>query len=361
MKKLKILALVFILSGLFCLANANAVYAAGTMTDLGTLGGLNSYAYGINDSGQVVGASETGPVYTHAFLYSAETMTDLGTLGGTGSSYAYGVNASGEIVGQALTASALAHAFLYAGGNMTDLGTLGGFLSVAYGINASAQIVGSAETTPPGSQHAFSYSGETMTNLGTLGGPDSYARGINDSGQIVGYSTTTGGMTHAFLYSGGQMTDLGSLAEGISAAYAINNNGQIVGYSYSNSGYYHAFIYNPEPQAVLSVNPTNLSPRCVRGQNAASQSFAVQNTGVGSMNYTITKDAVWLSVIHTSGTSSGEPDTIAVNYATSGLASGNYHATITVSAPGATGTPKIIEVNLAVKPPAIAPTLLLLN
>jgi len=31
------------------------------MTDLGTLGGTNSYGYGINANGQVTGASEISP------------------------------------------------------------------------------------------------------------------------------------------------------------------------------------------------------------------------------------------------------------------------------------------------------------
>src|SRR5512135_1438243 len=59
------------------------------LTDLGTLGGRDSYARGINARGQVVGYvinySETipGGYYSHAFLYSHGTMTDLGTLGGS--------------------------------------------------------------------------------------------------------------------------------------------------------------------------------------------------------------------------------------------------------------------------------------
>ena len=51
------------------------LYSNGTMQDLGTLGGTESFAYGINDSGQVVGWSyTTGDSYSHAFLYSSGTM-----------------------------------------------------------------------------------------------------------------------------------------------------------------------------------------------------------------------------------------------------------------------------------------------
>ncbi len=53
------------------------------MTDLGTLGGSNSLAYGVNLAGQVVGYSETAAGEQHAFLWTKGVMTDLGLLGGS--------------------------------------------------------------------------------------------------------------------------------------------------------------------------------------------------------------------------------------------------------------------------------------
>jgi hypothetical protein len=48
MKKCNLLAWVFILSAFFCSVGINAAYSGGTMTDLGTLGGNQSEALGIN-------------------------------------------------------------------------------------------------------------------------------------------------------------------------------------------------------------------------------------------------------------------------------------------------------------------------
>src|SRR5690348_8094633 len=75
------------------------------------------------------------------------TITDLGTLGGT-ISVAYGINASGQVVGWSYTgavdplAGNISHAFRTAPNKpinpiTDDLGTLGGYYSWAYGINDS--------------------------------------------------------------------------------------------------------------------------------------------------------------------------------------------------------------------------------
>jgi probable HAF family extracellular repeat protein len=65
------------------------------MTDLGTLGGPSSFAFAINEAGQVVGRSATSAYLTHAFLYAAGQMEDLGTLGGSFSS-ASAINNAGQ-------------------------------------------------------------------------------------------------------------------------------------------------------------------------------------------------------------------------------------------------------------------------
>lgn len=222
------------------------------ITDLGTLGGTTSYAYGINNSGQIVGWADTTTAYRHAFLYSGSgPIQDLGTLGG-GNSFAYGINDSGQVVGEADISAGYGnyHAFLYSGsGPMQDLGTFGGVGSSASDINNSGQIVGRAGTSAGnGNYHAFLYSGSgPMQDLGTLGGPSSYAWGINKSGQIVGRADTDGGDIRAFVFSGsGPMQDLGTLGGQASAPGGINNSGQIVGSAITsgNPGYYHAFLYS---------------------------------------------------------------------------------------------------------------------
>ena len=114
------------------------LYNGSTMQDLGTLGGTDydgSDARSINSSGSIVGFAETSAGTQDAYLYNGSTMTNLGTLGGTAShtmeSRAYGINDSGQVVGWALTTNG-SHAFLYNGTTMKDLGTLGGDQSEAW-------------------------------------------------------------------------------------------------------------------------------------------------------------------------------------------------------------------------------------
>ena len=149
-----------------------------TVTDLGTLpGGSESYAFGINNNGQVVGEAETASGVQHAFLYSNGTMTDLNNLIPTPYNYesaATGINDSGQVVGSSVTTGNVNRAFLYSNGTMTDLGTLPApfnYESVAGGINASGQVVGYTENAETSACRTFLYGNGTMSNLGTLPAP----------------------------------------------------------------------------------------------------------------------------------------------------------------------------------------------
>jgi probable HAF family extracellular repeat protein len=95
----------------------------GPMTDLGTLNAFTySYAYALNSPTpasplQVVGESESATSFTHAVLWQNGKAIDLYTQipsssGWARLEHAYGVNDSGQIVGRGTLASGAQHAFL---------------------------------------------------------------------------------------------------------------------------------------------------------------------------------------------------------------------------------------------------------
>jgi hypothetical protein len=100
--------------------------------------------------------------------------------------------------------------------------------------------------------------------------------------------------------------------------------------------------------ASISLTPLLLNASCAQGSNAASQSFEVWNSGGGTLSYTVGTNASWVSCSPTNGTSTGEHNTITVDYSTSKLSAGTYSATITITAAGASNTPQRIPVNLTV-------------
>ena len=219
-------------------------WAGGVLTDLGSPG-ASSIARAVSSNGWSAGYSFSGES-SRAFVHNGAGTTVLGTLGGA-SSFGLGVNASGQVVGQSTNAAGEPRGFLFSAGEMRDIGTLGGDFALAAGINNAGQVVGetSLDDGPLATVHAFLYENGAMRDLGTLGGRQSSAAAISEGGHVTGYSYTTGSVEHAFLYIDGIMIDLGTLGGGRSYGYGINALGQVVGSAGLEGDFdMHAFLYS---------------------------------------------------------------------------------------------------------------------
>jgi probable HAF family extracellular repeat protein len=198
-----------------------------------------SEGYGINSSGQVVGSSNKAGFFglpIHAFLATPNmTDVDLGTLGAYAlNSTAFAINDSGQVVGQAGVSSSINHAFLVNSGSslvMQDLGTLGGSNSSASSINSSGQIVGNSLLSGDSAIHAFIYQHGAMADLNTLipsgtGWVLQNATGINDIGQIIGTGTLNGSFT-AFRLDPAGVNGVSILTSELSNGSLPLNTGQV--------------------------------------------------------------------------------------------------------------------------------------
>lgn len=254
--------------------SAAQISTSPVITDLGTLGGLESKAFGINARGQVVGYAGNANNQYHAFLWQNGVMTDLGTLANLNESYAYAINDAGQIVGTATNlGNVTPHAFLWQNGTMTDIGAFN-----PKAINKAGDVVGTLSVKRNGVEwfdHACLWKNNALTDLGVLNGDHSHAFGINDQGVIIGDAlASSDGKPHAVIWQNGNVNDLGTLGGSKGQAYAINNTGQIAGNADNASGATHGVLY--KLNAVGSVSERNdLGART----SPYSYAYAVNNKG----------------------------------------------------------------------------------
>ena len=205
------------------------LWRAGTMTDLGTSGGLQSFGRDVNASDQVVGSYDPNSLDEHAFLWTSGAMQDLGVLEGQTESQALKINTAGQVIGVSGS-----HAFFWSRGVMQDLGA-----ASPVAINSRGQVVLN------GGGRVLVWENGVVTPVNSPGNSYSLATGINERGQIVGWSQSGSGPLHAVLWEQGGMTDLGALADAEqSSALAISNSGRVTGWSQSASGEIRALVWS---------------------------------------------------------------------------------------------------------------------
>lgn len=104
------------------------------------------------------------------------------------------------------------------------------------------------------------------------------------------------------------------------------------------------FVVVLTPGSALVRTPASLTfNKTAGGAEPPSQNVLLSNGGSGSITYTVSDDASWLTVTPSSGS---VPQTLTVTAAQGALPNGSYSATITVTSPTATtGSPQFIPVS----------------
>ena len=117
-------------------------------------------------------------------------------------------------------------------------------------------------------------------------------------------------------------------------------------------------VADSTPSPSIRLSPTAFSFSGVAGStNPAAQLLNVSNPTGGTLSWSLSDNAAWLSLSTASGTTTTETDSISASVNLTGLAAGTYTAAITVTASGATNTPQIIPVSLTVAAPTAIPAI----
>ena len=238
------------------------------LTDLGTFGGSQSWAAGINDSGQVVGAAQIAGDGNRAFIwdsvngmqnilsgytsYATAISNDSYVTGyydnptsrafkwssSTGAntlyyeySQAYAVNNGGIAAGHRNGANPT---YWNASGVGTSIALYSGRnYCVVLDLNSSSAMVGRAYNLSNGGTGtmlvplAVYWTSTSSIGLFNMlsGGTESFAYDINPLGNTVGYSNNISGINHAVLWETFSSAPI-DLGEG--EAYEINSDGNMV-------------------------------------------------------------------------------------------------------------------------------------
>jgi uncharacterized protein (TIGR03437 family) len=109
----------------------------------------------------------------------------------------------------------------------------------------------------------------------------------------------------------------------------------------------------PNPSTIAAAPASLQFAYTIGGAAPSAQSIQITNSGSGTLAWTATASASWLSVSAASGTA---PSTLSVSISTAGLSAGTYNGNIQLSSTGASNTPLSVAVSLTVTqaPPALA-------
>jgi probable HAF family extracellular repeat protein len=261
--------------------------------ELGTLGGTYSQPFYVSSKGVASGEASLANGNWHATLWHGRFKRDLGTLGGLNSSAFGSPNAIGQVVGEAETSDSDPNGedfcgfyasgapwsgttclgFSWQDGSMTPLSTLGGYNGAASAINNRGEVAGNAETAktdstcppydPAKGQYQVLQDKPVVWENGHIkklptydGDPDGFAIAINNHGQVAGASGVCSTFNvinglylspiHALLWDHGKVTDLGSLGGKFgNQAHAMNDRGQVVGASdLTGDAVFHGFVWS---------------------------------------------------------------------------------------------------------------------
>jgi uncharacterized membrane protein len=175
------------------------------LTKLDDPNGVDAACFGISLNGAIAVVGYYGKfdgVIT-GFLYKNGKFTDIPGPAGATASYAYGINDNGDIVGSYVDSAGATHGFLLKGKTYTTLDVPSANWTIATGINNKGGVI----LIWLGSQNYETslYNGKTYKTINVPGASGSEASGINTEGDVIyAWLHSTSNISHGALLHGGK-------------------------------------------------------------------------------------------------------------------------------------------------------------
>lgn len=223
--------------------NRPFVWRNGTFRDFPTWHGLSAgEAVDINNRGQVlVNLHASDFSRQNALLWWSGKVTDLGSLGGN-QTWAIAINDRGMVLGWSDNAAGVLHPFLWQDGKMTDLapGTDGWGSSAVMALNQAGDVVGDLEGRPVLWRRGVP--------VDVLPGRIGSAAALNDRGDVAGTTYIPGGpdiIRTPFRWRKGAVVDFGILHPGLvgTLVNAVDDRGRLIGTSLAEGGATHVVVW----------------------------------------------------------------------------------------------------------------------
>ena len=316
-----------------------------------------------------VALSVTGATPTPAIQLSLSSLAFSGIAGGTDpapKSFSISNIGGGTL---AWTASDTATWLLLSPASGTNSGTItasiatNGLAAGSYSATVTLSASGTTSKTlpvtltvsPATSSTGYTVSPSSLSYTGTVGGPNVVA-GVTIANTGSATLTVTWQDTINWLIA--TSGDTVSIAPGGTATitHTASTNGLASGTYSGTATLSGGGVTKPVPVTftltastttpVVSLAPASLAfTGTVGGNNPTAQTLTVTKTGTGSITWTASDNATWLTLSPSTGTATAAV-TASVNLA--GLAAGTHNAAISVAVTGSSNTPQSIPVTLTV-------------
>lgn len=233
-------------------------------------GAAATWAFGINNCGEVVGFYFDASGNQHGFLFSKnDGFKSIDVPGAVGTGL-FGINDSHDIVGGWTDNSGILHAVLIRGEKFVPVSVPGSVDSVAFGINNEGDVVGAYDLGDQSTNIGFVLKKGQFTSLQDPSAAPSQTapQSIDERGRIVGIYTDLLGIFHGFILTEGKYStiDFPGAVVG-SSSNDINSRGQISGQYFDGPGGNQGYVlFEGKFETIVFPNAAVTAPQGINDQ-----------------------------------------------------------------------------------------------